>query len=369
MSVTVVMPVHGNWPVARRALDALRRHGGDHELVVVDDGSPDRAPEGLPAELSDAGLIRNDTSIGFGAACNQGAELAEGEVVCFLNSDAFVDAGALPALTRRLEDPGVGAAAPLLLNEDGSLQEAGGAVGRDGSTYPLGRGASVDDPAWGFRREIDYGSAACLAVRRAAFEEIGGFDEAYTPAYYEDADLCFRLSEVGLRTMLEPNARVTHLQYGSGSQERAQSLVTRNRRTFVDRWGDRLTGRPIVSGSPLWNHRLLALRDAIALVRFLVFADDELASTIASRWPRARVTLIGANGGSEGLELANPPQLDRWLEERRFHYWAILGAPGGADEALSRTQPQAARLNASLDDLVETLSGAGIAPPGEEPVG
>jgi O-antigen biosynthesis protein len=368
MSVTVVMPVHGNWAVARRALHALR-HGGDHQLVVVDDGSPDRAAHELSPELADADLIRNDTSIGFGAACNRGAELAEGEVVCFLNSDAFVDAGALTALKRRLEDPGVGAAAPLLLNEDGSLQEAGGAVGRDGSTYPLGRGASVDDPTWAFRREIDYGSAACLAVRRAAFEDIGGFDGAYAPAYYEDADLCFRLSELGLRTMLEPGAHVTHLQYGSGSQERAQSLVARNRGTFIDRWGNRLMGRPIVSGTPLWSHRLLALRDAIALVRFLVFADDELASAIARRWPRARVTLVGGNGGSEGLELANPPQLDEWLEQRRFHYWAILGAPGGADEALIRTQPQAARLNASPGDLVETLSRAGIAPPGEEPVG
>jgi GT2 family glycosyltransferase len=369
MSVTVVIPVHGNWAVARRALQALRRHGGDHQLVVVDDGSPDRAPDGLSAELGDAQLIRNDTSIGFGAACNRGAELVEGDVVCFLNSDAFVDAGALTALKRRLEDPDVGAAAPLLLNKDGSVQEAGGAVGRDGSTYPLGRGASVDDPAWVFRREIDYGSAACLAVRRAAFEETGGFDEAYAPAYYEDADLCFRLFEVGLRTMLEPDARVTHLQYGSGSQQRAQSLVARNRRTFVDRWSNRLTGRPIVSGAPLWNHRLLALRDAIPLVRFLVFASDELASTIASRWFRARVTLIGGTEGSEGLELANPPQLDGWLEQRPFHYWAILGAPEGADEALSRTQPQAARLNASADDMVETFSRAGIAPPGEEPVG
>jgi GT2 family glycosyltransferase len=366
MSVTVVMPVHGNWGVVRRAVEALREHGGDCQLVIVDDASPERAPRD---ELGEAELLRNDTSIGFGPACNRGAELAEGEVVCFLNSDAFVGAGALSSLARRLQEPKVAAAAPLFLNEDGSLQEAGGAVGGDGSTYPLGRGASVDDPSWAFRREIDYGSAACLAVRRAAFAEVGGFDEAYAPAYYEDADLCFRLAELGLQTILEPTARVTHLQYGSGSREQAESLVARNRRIFIDRWGSRLAGRPIVSGPPLWRHRLFALRDAIALLRYLVFADEELASRIAGRWPRARVTLVGGSGGSEGLEVANPQQLDAWLEQRRFHYWAIFGSPAEADAPLLRTQPQAARLDGSPDDPVETLARAGIAPPGEEPVG
>jgi GT2 family glycosyltransferase len=138
-------------------------------------------------------VIRNERAAGFGAACNQGAGRATGSLLCFLNSDALVEGGALAALERAMDADDVGAAAPVLLNEDGTLQEGGGAIGCDGATFPLGRGAAADDPAWCFPREVDYGSAACLIVDRAAFERLGGFDGAYAPAYYEDADLCLRL--------------------------------------------------------------------------------------------------------------------------------------------------------------------------------
>jgi GT2 family glycosyltransferase len=369
MTLSVVMPVHGNWPVVARALRALREHGGDLEVIVIDDASPDETRVRLRSERYGVVLIENRECLGFTAAANEGAKRARGRFLCFVNSDTEVERGALAALEQAAGRAGVGAAAPLLLNVDGSLQEAGGAVGRDGVTFPLGRGARPDDPTWAFTREIDYGSAACFVVRRSTFEELGGFDTAFAPAYYEDADLCLRMADRGLRTMLEPTARVTHLQYGSGSRERAEALVARNRRTFLERWGNRLAERPIVSGPHLWNHRSLALRDSITLVRFLVFEDEALASTLAKRWPRARVTLVGGRGGDDRLERARPRDLGTWLEGRRFHYWAIFGSPNGAEEALARTQPQAARLAARPGDLTQALAAVGVPPPGEEPVG
>jgi GT2 family glycosyltransferase len=369
MTLSVVMPVHGNWPVVSQALQALRQDGVVRDVIVVDDASPDETRLRLRSEFDEVLLIEKSECRGFNAASNEGAKRAGGRFICFLNSDTRVKNGALAALERAADQTGVGAAAPLLLNADGSLQEAGGAVGRDGVTFPLGRGARPDDPTWAFTREIDYGSAACLVVRRSTFEELGGFDPAFAPAYYEDADLCLRMADRGLRTMLEPAARVTHLQYGSGSRERAQALVTRNRRTFLERWGRRLAERPIVSSPYLWAHRLIALRDAISLVRFLVFEDDALASSLANRWPRARVTLLGGSGADDRLEHAHPPDLGTWLERRRFHYWVVFGSPTGADEALSRSQPQAARLDARSDDLEEALVAVGVPPPAEEPVG
>ncbi len=243
----------------------------------------------------------------------------------------------------------------LLLGEDGRLQEAGCSVGRDGVTFPLGAGAAPDDARWAFRREVDYGSAACLLVPRERFRELGGFDDRFAPGYYEDADLCLRLAERGVPTVLEPAARVVHLQHGSSSVERARELVRRNRAAFVERWGERLAHRPIVVAAKPWPHRLLALRDAIALLRVLVVRDAGLAQEVAHRWPAARVTLIGGDA-RDGIEAAEPSDLDEWLDERRFHYSAVLGDVNGA---LSRSQPQAAR---DLDDPV-------LPPPGEEPRG
>lgn len=348
------MPVHGNWAVARRALAALEPQlGTEREAIVVDDASV----EPPPADLPPATLVRNDRTLGFGPSCNRGAELARGSLLCFLNSDSLVEDGAIEALEARgLREPG--AVTGLLLNEDGSLQEAGSSIGRDGAAYPLGAGCRPDDPEWAFRREVDYGSAACLMAPRDAFTETGGFDDRFAPGYYEDADLCLRFAERGLPTTLEPSARVVHLQYGSGSVERAKTLVRRNRKTFFARWGARFERRPIVVAGQDWPHRRLAHRDGRTPTRFLVFADAELAASIHSERPRCRVTLVGGDAG-DGIESAAPADVAGWLEQRRFHYSAVLGADAALAGAIRLSQPQAAT---DLDDRV-------LPPPGEEPRG
>ena len=343
MKTSVVMPVHGNWRAVRRALVALTPQLGDErEVIVVDDASPEPAPDDLPR----ATVIRNDRNVGFGPSCDRGAGAARGRFVCFLNSDSIVEPGALEALESRAERAEA-AVAGMLLGEDGRVQEAGCSIGRDGVTFPLGAGSVPDDPLWAFRREVDYGSAACLLVLREHFIELGGFDDRFAPGYYEDADLCLRLAERGTPTVFEPSARVVHLQHGSGSVERARELVRRNRVTFAERWGERLAHRPIVTAANPWLHRLLALRDAISLLRILVLEDARVAEEAARRWPRSRVTLVGAKA-PDGIEAAQLSDLD----ERHFHYSAVLGGE-------VRSQPQAVR---DLDDPV-------LPPPGEEPRG
>ena len=93
-------------------------------------------------------------------------------------------------------DSAVGAAVPLYVYPDGRVQEAGSALDSEGAPL-LGDG---DDPELfehRFPRTVDYGSAACLLVRADLFAEVEGFDPAYSPAYYEDADLCFKLASKG----------------------------------------------------------------------------------------------------------------------------------------------------------------------------
>ena len=348
------MPVHGNWGVARRAVDAVRQSlDGTREVVVVDDASPDPPPDDLGAKV-----VRNDRNLGFGPACNRGAHEAAGELLLFLNSDALVEPGAVGALEEAMDGRAVGAAAAVLLNEDGTIQEAGSAIGRDAVTYPVGAGAAMHDAHWWFRRDVDYGSAACLIVRRSTFEELGGFDDRYAPGYYEDADLCLRLAGHGLRTVLEPAACAVHIQWGSGPRERAKALVRRNRERFLERWGTRFAHRPIVAAAEPWPHRQLALRDALTLIRFLVIENAALAREVADRWPAARITHLGGDAGPE-IESAETEDVECWLEERRYHYSAVLASDKRFDKPLQQSQPQAAR---SLDDPV-------LPPPGEEPRG
>src|SRR5207248_2545867 len=136
----------------------------------------------------------------------------------FLNNDAIVREGWLAPLVGAVRgDRQVGAATPRLLNLDGSLQEAGALVARDGSTWSYGHGDGPERPEYRFPRAVDYGAGACLLVRRDAFLACRGFADAYAPAYYEDVELCFALAARGLRTVYEPRSVVMHARGGSAS--------------------------------------------------------------------------------------------------------------------------------------------------------
>jgi GT2 family glycosyltransferase len=103
-------------------------------------------------------------------------------------------------------------------------------------THGIGRGLDPEDPSVMARRDVDYCSGAFLMTPRATWERLGGFDEAYAPAYYEDADYCMRLRQLGLRVVYEPTAIVDHYELGSQAKAGdALALSERNRMIFVER--------------------------------------------------------------------------------------------------------------------------------------
>jgi GT2 family glycosyltransferase/glycosyltransferase involved in cell wall biosynthesis len=228
-SVSIVIPVHGQWPLTRQCLEQLWQTTPSRfslEVIVVDDGSPDETARGL--EQLAAGeprlrIVRHAINQGFGAACNSGAAAATGDVLVFLNNDTLPQPCWLEPLVDSLDQlPNAGAVGARLVGADGILQEAGGAVFRDGSAWNLGRGFSPDDPLLARVRAVDYCSAAALATRKSLFEALGGFDQAYAPAYYEDTDYCFRLRERGYETYVQPASTVVHLEGGTAGTDLAR---------------------------------------------------------------------------------------------------------------------------------------------------
>nr|QQZ49906.1 glycoside hydrolase family 99-like domain-containing protein [Phenylobacterium glaciei] len=132
-----------------------------------------------------------------------------------------------------------------MLFPDGRLQEAGARIGVDGTSEMIGLFDDPSLPRWNVRREVDYASGACLALRREVFADLGGFDIVFAPAYCEDADLCFRLRERGLRIVYEPTSEIVHhLSVTANSIDVGYKhrLATRNQQAFVQRWGERLEG-------------------------------------------------------------------------------------------------------------------------------
>ena len=372
--VSVVMVTYGALDLALESIATLGEHTEPaFELVIVDNASPDGTGERLAREIKGARIILNKENVGFGRAANQGAQAARGPLVCHLNSDAMVRPGWLPPLVETLEDPSVGAVVPLILNRDGTVQEAGSVIDSVGWTYALRTGGDARALDQRFRREIDYGSAACMLVRASDFASVGGFNPIYGAGYYEDADLCFQLRARGLRTIFEPRSQVIHVRFGSSSPERARELVQQNRLLFIDRWRERLVHRQGLSNVPGMPHRLVAARDAEAPSRVLVIDDRvphvdrgsgdprmaKMLLEMADLWPHARVTLLAADGAnaetyadaliSGGIEVAWAGEdFERWFEERRFHYSVVIvSRPQNFecfDPILERTQPQALRV-------------------------
>lgn len=246
---SIVIPVHGELRHTLACLHAIAAHppAAACEVIVVDDASPD----GTAATLSGVEglrLHRRERNGGFVAACNDGAGLARGEYVVFLNNDTVPQPGWLDALLGTFaEHPGTGLVGAQLLYPDGRLQEAGGIVFADGSAWNYGRFESPDDPRFAFVRDADYCSGAAIALPRALFASLGGFDPRYAPAYYEDTDLAFKVREAGLRVLYQPAARVVHVEgatAGTDTASGAKAYQVRNQAVFVDRWAGVLAGRP-----------------------------------------------------------------------------------------------------------------------------
>lgn len=206
------------------------------EVIIIDNGSTDRTGA-LLDRLDGARVLRSPENLHFLRGVNRAAAEARGEHILLLNNDTRLDPGAITAAVARLDaEPDLGAVGGPIVLLDGTLQEAGSIIWRDGSNVGYGRGRDPGEPEFQFRRDVDYCSGAFLMVRRALFERLGRFDEAFAPAYYEETDLCMRLRAAGFRIGYEPKARITHVEFGSASSvDSAVALHVRNREVFVQR--------------------------------------------------------------------------------------------------------------------------------------
>ncbi len=256
VDISIIIPVFNHCSDTRECLASIaqRTDGPAYEVIVVDDGSTDATPE-LLGRIEGLVLLHNDVNLGFIGSCNHGAAAARGEFLVFLNNDTLVTAGWLQALRRTFDDiPGTGLAGAMLLYPDGRLQEAGGVIWRDASGWNYGKFDDPDHPRYNFAREVDYCSGACLMVRRAAFEQLGGFDTEFKPAYYEDTDLAFKIRHAGQKVIYQPLARIVHhegLTSGRSVKSGVKSYQLVNQAKFRTRWRERLATHPDPLAGPV----------------------------------------------------------------------------------------------------------------------
>ncbi len=235
---SIVMPVCNRGELTKDCLTALAALDGlpDYELIVVDNGSTDGTADFLAQLGGDVRIVTNGENVGFAKACNQGAALARGKYLVFLNNDTIPQPGWLNALVMEAEgDASVGIVGSKLLYPDGTIQHAG--VVRDCQhffPYHIYKSFAGEHPAVNQRREFQIVTAACLLIRHSLFEEVGRFDEGYLNGL-EDADLCLKVRERGYQVVYQPRSVVVHLEsQTSGRKMHEDSNAAR----FLDRWGN-----------------------------------------------------------------------------------------------------------------------------------
>jgi N-acetylglucosaminyl-diphospho-decaprenol L-rhamnosyltransferase len=215
-TLSTIIVTHDSRDAVAKTLPALigQLRDGD-EVIVVDNASTDGTTDAVKELAPGAVVVDTGANLGFGAACNRGAQAASGELLCFLNPDAAPAPGFRDAIERPLvDDRGWGAWQGLVTSNDGrQVNTRGGVVHYTGIAWAGGEGEPVDRSEGrtgdGPAIEPAFVSGACLAIARSTFLYHGGFAEDFF-LYHEDVDLSLRLRLAGATLGVEPEARVDH---------------------------------------------------------------------------------------------------------------------------------------------------------------
>ena len=218
MKASIIVLAYGDVDMTRRCLDAVARTAPDAELVVIDNGSTGTVD----------GAVVNPENVGFSRGCNQGAKLATGDVLVFLNNDATPREGWLEALLAPFDADDVGMTGATLRYPNGAIQSAGIDIDLNRPPGQEARNILTENPPG----DVDGVTAACCAVRRFVFHRVGGFDEGYWNGY-EDVDLCLKVAEDGWRIVLT-DADVEHIESAGGSER--WTAVHRNIARLRTKW-------------------------------------------------------------------------------------------------------------------------------------
>ena len=266
-----------------------------YELIVVDNGSTDSTLLMLD-RFKGGTVLRNSSNVGFGPACMQGAAVAKGQFLCFLNNDALLSPGAIESVMKNFDREGVGAVGAKILLSNGRLQEAGSIIWSDGSALGYGRGDDPELPEYNFRRPVDYCSGVFLVTPRELFHRYGGFSEEFAPAYYEDSDYCMTLWQNGLSVLYEPLAQIPHYESASsGNNDNAIPMMAAHQLKFASKWASQLKSHYAPKPENICAARIAVKSGALRIV----YIDDRIPKrALGAGFPRSNdiVTTLARMG-------------------------------------------------------------------------
>ena len=239
--VSIIIPVYNQFVYTYDCISSIVENSGDipYEIIVADDCSTDKTKE-IDKFIQGLRVIHNSENLRFLRNCNNAAKKAKGQYIVFLNNDTEVGENWLQPLVDLMEqDQTIGLVGSKLVYPNGQLQEAGGIVFSDASGWNYGRLDSPDMPEYNYVKDVDYISGAAIMIRTNLWKQIGGFDETFAPAYYEDTDLAFSVRKAGMRVVYQPESVVTHFEGISNGKDVTsgqKAFQEVNRKKFYEKW-------------------------------------------------------------------------------------------------------------------------------------
>ena len=288
--VSIIIPVYNQLGYTLKCLKAIALNLASTtqvEIILVNDCSTDQT-ESILNPITAVNLINIQSNQGFIYSCNQGAAIAKGKYLYFLNNDTEIKPNCIESLLTVLaEDEQVGAVGSKLVYPQGSLQEAGCVVWQDASGWNYGRQDNPHDPQYNYLRPVDYCSGASLMVRREVFQELNGFEQDFAPAYYEDTDLCFAIRhQLGMKVIYQPQSEVVHyegISSGTSTTSGTKKYQVVNTAKFQEKWSTVLQQNDYlpnagINNVPLATRKYLGNQTILVIDSYMPSYDRESGS-------------------------------------------------------------------------------------------
>ena len=235
---SIIIPVHNKASLTSACIDAVLAHVPStftFETIVIDDASTDGTRQLLSSYGDRIRVMHHDLNKGFAVSCNDGATVAAGEYLVFLNNDTVAQDGWLQALVGyAAAHPEAAIVGSKLLFPNDTIQHAGFAICEDGEPRHLYTGFPSDHPAVNRSRRLQAVTGACFLIRRSDFDRAGGFDTTFRNGY-EDVDLCLRVGELDREIHYCHESVLYHLESISRDESRSRN-DRHNNDIYRKRW-------------------------------------------------------------------------------------------------------------------------------------
>ncbi len=244
-TVSIIIPVYNEFQYTYNCLKSIYKNSGNvaYEIIIANDCSTDITNE-IEKIAKNVQLVTTKENVRFLLNCNNAAKYAKGKYILFLNNDTQVQENWLQPLVDLIEsNDTIGMVGSKLVYPDGLLQEAGGIVWKDASAWNYGNRKNPEDPEFNYVKEADYISGASIMIKASLWNEIGGFDERFVPAYYEDTDLAFEVRKRGYKVMYQPLSVVVHFEgisNGTDIESGLKHYQQVNFEKFYEKWKEEL---------------------------------------------------------------------------------------------------------------------------------